>query len=169
MRYNPEKHHRQSVRLEGYDYSRVGLYFVTVCCWQKECLFGRVVSDTVELTEAGSLAERFWKEIPVRFPSVVLDEFVIMPNHLHGILQFTMRDNEKTTLGSVMRAYKSLSAIAINRQLGRSERPVWQRNYHEHLVGDEEALSNIRRYIILNPSRWDKDDENPDNAPSAVL
>jgi putative transposase len=124
MRYDSDKQHRQSIRLKGYDYSRFGTYFITVCTWQKECSLSKVNGDSVALKEVGRTVETVWHSLPERF-SVQRDSLIIMPNHLHGIL-LLQDDLEKTaTLGNVMRAFKSLSGIAGNRLLSRSERPFW--------------------------------------------
>ena len=159
--YDSDRHHRRSARLDGYDYSRVGIYFVTVCCWEKECLLGTIDEGLMQLSDAGLIAEQVWLGLPDRFGGVILDSYVIMPNHLHGIVQITEREGfSPQALGGILRAYKSISAISINRLLGRSERPVWQRNYHEHIVRDATSLPAIREYI---PERWNGDKENPTN------
>jgi hypothetical protein len=86
MKYNPGIHHRRSIRLKDYDYSQAGLYFVTICTQGRHCLFGDIEDDTVKLTAAGEMARTVWEEIPFHYPGVELDEFVIMPNHFHGIV-----------------------------------------------------------------------------------
>jgi len=85
-RYNPEKHHRRSIRLKGYDYAQEGVYFVTVCTQNRACLFGAVADGEMQLNNAGEIANATWNELPVRFPSVGLDAFIVMPNHVHGII-----------------------------------------------------------------------------------
>ena len=186
MHYDPERHHRRSIRLKGYDYAHVGAYFVTICVWQRECLFGDVAGGVVALSAAGGLVQQAWVDLPARYVGVSLDAFVVMPNHVHGILFIAglEADDDRReepapgtdsgrheegatssapTLGQIVRAYKSLSAVAVNRHLGRSERPVWQRNYYEHIIRGEDALNDIRLYITRNPPCWDKDAENPAN------
>jgi hypothetical protein len=91
-RYDPEKHHRRSVRLKGYDYTWAGAYFVTICTWGRECLFGDVVDGTMRLSEFGQIAQSVWEELPQHYPGLELDEFVIMPNHIHGIVVLAGRD-----------------------------------------------------------------------------
>ena len=86
MKYNPDTHHRRSIRLKGYDYSQDGAYFVTICTHNIECLFGKIVDGEMRINEWGKIAERCWLEIPQHYPNVSLDEFVIMPNHIYGIL-----------------------------------------------------------------------------------
>lgn len=84
--FDPDKHHRRSIRLPGYDYSRAGAYFVTICAQDRACLFGDIADGVMRLNDAGRVVERCWHEIPIHFPHVELDEFVIMPNHVHGII-----------------------------------------------------------------------------------
>lgn len=88
MPYNPQIHHRRSIRLKGYDYTQVGAYFITICTKQKQCLFGDVVQAEMRLNSLGAIAFNTWQHIPEKFPHVELDYFVIMPNHIHGILIF---------------------------------------------------------------------------------
>ena len=85
--YNPLIHHRRSIRLKGYDYAKEGLYFITICCFENKHLFGKIVDGVMVLNEAGKVAEKCWLEIPAHFKNVVLHAFVIMPNHVHGILE----------------------------------------------------------------------------------
>ena len=86
MTYNPNIHHRKSIRLKGYDYTQAGLYFITICCQNRECLFGNIINGEMILNDAGNIANECWLAIPNHFPNVVLHEFVIMPNHIHGII-----------------------------------------------------------------------------------
>jgi putative transposase len=198
MPYDPTKHHRRSIRLKGYDYSRPGAYFVTICTQDRACLFGDVIHQDMSLNGAGAIVQKTWIDLPNRFPTIQLDEFVVMPNHVHGII--VMTDNHTTTvgaglalphnhthnhdprgifgtgssnlgtcqgaassapaLGDVVRVFKSISAIAVNRFLSRLGQPLWQRNYYERIVRDPVALSNIRRYIKTNPQNWAEDTNN---------
>ncbi len=185
-------HCRQPLRFRGYDYSLPGFYFVTVCTQNKACLFGDIVEGGVHLTEAGHVAVETWRQLPHRFSAVALDEYVVMPNHVHGIIQIVppeldwaqrvaplwsspapgagiLRRTAKQAaplqpveaLSDVMRAFKSTSAILINRLLKRPQRQVWQRNYYEHVIRNENELTKIREDINQNPLRWDLDRENP--------
>lgn len=88
-KYNPNILHRRSIRLKGYDYSQNGLYFITICCHAKACLFGEVINGKMILNNAGKLSDKCWMEIPIHFPNVVLHEYVIMPNHVHAIIEST--------------------------------------------------------------------------------
>lgn len=93
MNYNPNIHHRRSIRLRGYNYSQAGAYFVTICTQHRLCLFGEIVDRTMMLNVAGQMVETVWQELPHRFPQIVMDAFVVMPNHMHGIIVITDSDN----------------------------------------------------------------------------
>ncbi len=86
MQYNSEIHHRQSIRLKEYDYSQNGVYFITICTQNKECLFGEIEDGEMRLNDAGKIIDRWWHKMKNKFPNIELDEYIIMPNHFHGIL-----------------------------------------------------------------------------------
>lgn len=190
MTYDSERHHRRSIRLKGYDYAQAGLYFVTVCAQDRSCLFGEVADGEMHLNEAGQMILAEWEALRVRFPSGGLDEFCVMPNHIHGIVSLSnaLDDGAKrgaTTrvaptetglvtdlpgaavrLGDVVGAFKSLTTdlyIRGVKNLGWScfRGRLWQRNYHEHIIRNENVLDQTRRYILDNPMSWDLDPENP--------
>jgi putative transposase len=205
-KYNPRIHHRRSVRLKGYDYSQAGLYFITICCKDKECLFGKIVNDEIVLNEYGHIAYNEWIKLPERFLNCELDVFQIMPNHIHGIIVLTHVENAAvginnidtaigaglvpalrnesnetshqnntgssqvgtiptTSIGNIVGTYKSLTA---NKYLDAAiaNRPktdntyiskIWQRNYFEHIIRNEQSYHNISKYIINNPVKWKED------------
>lgn len=152
-----------------------GVYFVTICTHEKECILGEIRSGQVVLTDAGRAARKSWLSLPERFPGAVLDQFVVMPNHLHGVIAIVRQSPRgdkqgaassapttvPPTLGGMIRAFKSVSAIEINRILGRGGRPVWQRNFYEHIVRDGRDLEKIYKYMADNPLQWEFDRENP--------
>ena len=175
---NPERHRRRSIRLHGQDYAQAGAYFVTVCTERRVCLLGTIVGGEVELSAVGCIVLETWEALPARFPQVELDTFVVMPNHVHGIVVITDKTGAqqssaptvgvadvgtRPTLGQIMRAFQSISAKRCNDALGRVGR-FWQRNYYEHIIRDEADLVRLREYIVCNPGRWAEDDENPANA-----
>ena len=178
MTYDPQKHHRRSIRLKEYDYSRFGAYFVTICTQDRKCFLGTVGNETVELSPMGKIVHEFWFEIPKHFQHVRLDVFVVMPNHVHGILLIgdseggnTNADAERggetpplrrVTLGQVVAYYKYQTSKMINRIRNTAGMPVWQRNYYEHIIRNEKELNQCREYIINNPLKWVLDQENPD-------
>lgn len=131
-------HDRRSPRLAGFDYSHPGPYFVTVCTWGREPVLGQVTAQQMHVSLAGRAVLDAWAAIPHRFPAVDLDAFVIMPNHIHGILVLGgdpgQRDIPQPDLAAVMRAFKSISAIHGNTALARANQPFWQRGYHDRVV-----------------------------------
>jgi len=164
---------RQSIRKKAWDYSASADYFVTTNTHAGRALFGAIVNGRVVLSEAGKVAEACWREIPTHFPRVALDEFVIMPNHVHGIFRFHRADAgaRAVSLGDVVGAYKSAVSRVIGRgrqlpartQLpARAQKPIsagasaiWHRNYWDVIVREEKALVNIRNYIRFNPQNYD--------------
>ena len=244
MAYNPQIHHRRSIRLNGYDYSQAGLYFVTICCEKRLCRFGEIVGAgftpaldgigqpqigqpqgfaptdaQMILNEFGTVSYNEWSKLPERFPNFVLDVFQIMPNHMHGIIMlndgdagagFTPAQNDavaqndttdKTVeagftpvldgigqpqigqaqglplpnadddnratariapkIGDIVGAYKSLVAntcLEIYKTKNETMGKLWQRNYYEHIIRNEQSYQTISDYIINNPAKW-KDDK----------
>ena len=218
-KYNPNKHHRRSIRLKGYDYSQAGLYFITICCQHRIWRFGEIINGEMLLNEFGEIAYNEWIKLTERFPNFELDVFQIMPNHMHGIivlkdvgatlavaqndsvaqnlngagaspartiLEILDAENdfiiEKGTVGAtlavaqndsiaqinsnspsvsdIVGAYKSLVANAClsiyklnNERMGK----LWQRNYYEHIIRNEQSYINISNYIINNPSKFTED------------
>ena len=183
-------HRRRSLRLKGYDYTMAGAYFVTICTQDRACLFGDVAAGAMVLNEAGQMVAALWDGIAARFSSVEIDQFVVMPNHLHGILVLPDADTSGAPtrvaptiggpvgaplvvapvtglrLGDVVGAFKSLATVGYIDGVKATGWPefrgrLWQRSYYEHIIRDETALNRVRRYIDDNPARWEFDDENP--------
>jgi REP element-mobilizing transposase RayT len=171
---------RRSIRLKGYDYAQPGAYYVTICTAGRLCIFGEVAADAVQLSPIGSIVEATWKELPQHYPFVELDSFVVMPNHVHGVLFLLdepsfegyvvgagLRPARKVagqvrhSLSEVVRAFKTFSARRINAARGARGASVWQRNYYERIVRDEKELERIREYIDNNPAQWEADGEHP--------
>lgn len=168
MTYNPDIHHRRSIRLREYDYSSFGGYFITTCIQNRECLFGNIVDDVILLNDAGRLVETVWNMLPERFPSIELDAFVAMPNHVHFIVNIAIKTGKNgadqghaPTLDRIVGAFKSISAAQVNRLLSRTGQPLWQRNYYERVIRNESELHGLRDYITHNPRKWADDTENP--------
>ena len=198
MNYNPNIHHRRSIRLKGYDYSQAGLYFITICVQDRKCLFGEIGNGEMILNEYGIVGNQRWQQLPERFTNMELDVFQIMPNHMHGIIMLKTvgatlavapdntvvkknaiaNDNfisghtgagaspaptNTKTVGDIMGAYKSLVAngcleIFKQKHPGKMMGKLWQRNYYEHIIRDEQSYQRISEYIINNPKNW-KDDK----------
>jgi len=181
-------HHRRSIRLKGYDYTRAGAYFVTICTKDRACLFGDVADGVMRLNQMGHIVRQCWLAIPDHVPPVLLDEFVVMPNHVHGIIVIMPthivgarhavgathasplqnhdtptrpRGPQRQSVGSIVGSFKSAATKRINEQRGTPGAPVWQRDYFEHIIRNDESLNRIREYILNNPLQWALDRENP--------
>lgn len=163
-------HQRHSIRLQGYDYSQEGAYFVTICTLNRRSVLGEVANGTVQLSWQGQSAAISWEWLARQYSYVDLDMWVIMPNHLHGILVISDVDNSqpgasrcapttrRKSLGSLIGAFKTISTKAINEFHHSPGEVFWQRNYYEHIVRNEVDLNRIREYILLNPARWERDE-----------
>ncbi|MDY6939589.1 MAG: transposase [Cyanobacteriota bacterium] len=169
-----EYFYRRSIRLSGYDYGQAGAYFVTICTHQKYCWFGEIRQGVMYQNFLGSAVAAIWHNLPSHFPFLELDAFVVMPNHLHGILIITnarplstpesRKGTKSGSVGAIVQNFKSTSTRRINRING-DRKTIWQRNYYEHIIRTDRAYENIRRYILENPPRWHNDDENPNRLP----
>ena len=173
------KYRVDTVRAKWWDYTNNGSYFVTICTKDRQHFFGNIVETPklgvtakMELNEIGELAQKFWMEIPQHFPFVVLDEFVVMPNHVHGIICIskTVPQNRNApklgastdakknwspgSLGVIINQYKRICTIharKINPQF------AWQTRFYDVIIKNEKSLNNIRRYIKMNPAKWQRD------------
>lgn len=159
MTYDPQKHHRRSIRLRGYDYRDPGAYFVTICTDDRRCLFGEIIDGEMYLSDVGQVAQWIWNAIPERYSNVDLDQYVIMPNHIHGIVVLRPYEgaiNCAPTLGLILRRFKALTT----RYLHAAEVSdfAWQRDFYDHITRAERNLNGIRQYIIDNPARWTEDE-----------
>ena len=181
LKFDPQKHHRRSIRLKGYDYSQPGAYFVTIVTWQRECLFGEIVDGVMKLNDFGKIADECWRVIPEHFPFVELGAHIIMPNHAHGIISIIDNDRRGAamlrpyhddenphkinvkpgSLGAIVRSYKSTVSYRINKE--HNATGIWQRNYYERVIRTEQEMAKIWDYIEANPLHWTDDDENPIN------
>jgi putative transposase len=167
---NLEIHNRQSTRLKGYDYSKAGLYFITICIKERNCIFGKIVDEVMILSDAGEIANEYWLVIPKHFPNAKLHEYVIMPNHIHGIIELTyvgvqnfeplQKKNEfrkiiPLSIGSIIRGYK----IGVTKWFRTNGiiHGVWQRNFYEHIIRNEGYYNTIAHYILNNPKKWKED------------
>jgi len=160
-------HDRRQIRLSGYDYSQPGAYFVTICTSHRKNLFGVINNGNIIVNGGRKAVLKTWEGLPLRFPGLELDAFIVMPNHVHGIIivgaQFIAPPegviNHAPALGHIIRTFKASSAYLIRQKY--NPHFAWQRNYYEHIVRDEDSLNRIREYIVTNPQRWHLDRENP--------
>ena len=157
MNKSPILMQRKSTRLKGYEYAQSGYYFVTLCTYERRCLFGKIEDFQFIPSGIGVLATNCWEQIPKHFPHVELDLFAVMPNHLHGIVQ--IRDSSKQSLSTVINVYKS--AVTRNAKTLQVELPIWQRSFHDKIIRDEASLLALRQYILDNPAQWQVDELNP--------
>lgn len=157
MIFDPVVQQRRSIRLHDHDYSSACVYFVTICTQGHQSLFGQIVFDKMCRNAAGQTVAKTWHQIPNRFPDTTLDTAIVMPDHFQGVVCIHTKDqgaaSSAPTLGAIMRAFKSISAIAVNRQMGLSGTPPWQRNYYERIVRNDNEVKRLREYIITNPVR----------------
>ncbi len=192
-RYNPNIHHRRSIRLKGYDYAQAGLYFITICCQGRGnptwLPFGNIENGKMILNDAGKMVEKWYNELENKFPDIRCHEMVVMPNHFHCIIEnigttvwadlrvCPIADNVNTdnvntdpiegehvgsplyrvvqwfktmTTNEYIRGVKTLGWQPFNGKL-------WQRNYYEHIIRNEQSYHNISKYIINNPVKWEED------------
>lgn len=150
---------RRSIRLPKYDYSQSNIYFITICSYQRKEIFGQVIDDAVLLSPIGRVVDKLWSEIPTHDKSVFSEEYIVMPDHLHGILRFTREDSKTRSyavqavpsgsLAAVVRAFKA-AVTKQCRTTGLIE-TVWQRNYYERVIRDEDELRRVIEYIRNNP------------------
>ena len=182
------KPHRRSLRLAHYDYSQTGAYFVTVCIEGRRCLFGEIVDGEMRLNDAGRMVEKWWKELENKFPSIEIDPFTTMPNHFHGILIIDQSPGTRRNVGAALRGrpeqghpprgaptlgdfidwFKIFTTNKYIHGVKTQNWPaftgrLWQRNYYEHLIRNENELTLIREYIQMNPIKWAFDKENPES------
>jgi REP element-mobilizing transposase RayT len=236
-KYNPKIHHRKSIRLNDYDYSQVGFYFVTICCQHRACLFGGIVDDEMILNDAGKMVANEWLKLKIRFKNIELQEYVVMPNHFHGIVEIvgatlvvaqnnattynvmgnirkgqpqgiaptdktiahtdkTIAHSDKTvahmdktvahtdktvahtdktvahtdktiphtdkTIGDMVGAFESITTVEYIRCVKNNhwqpfDGKLWQRNFWEHIIRNENEYRRITQYILDNPKKWAMD------------
>ena len=170
------KYRAETTRLEGWDYTSTGWYFVTICTRDRIPYFGEVRDGEMQLSPIGKILAEEWQKTAQVRPYVSLDEWVIMPNHIHGIIVIHSDDTVETSRRDVSTGVprlksRSLSAI-INQIKSVCTKRIraagvlnfgWQPRYYDHIIRDNEDLDRIREYIIGNPDKWEDDEENPAN------
>lgn len=179
MPYDPHKHHRRSIRLKGYDYTSGGGYFVTICIQNGQCVLGQVVDGEMILSEWGEIVAKWIVWLEDHYDYVVLDEWCVMPNHIHLIIVLVKDEFvsdvkqgasrsvppekrvKRKPLGRLIGAFKTVSSKEINDLQGLSVVRFWQRDFYERVIRNERELNAIRQYIINNPANWQADKLNP--------
>ena len=186
---NSHEHHRRSIRLQDYDYAQNGAYFVTICTQDRANWFGEIAEGETVLNSAGKMIERWWYELERKFPEIDLDAFVIMPNHVHGVIVIVGADlrvcpdpanqldqgahigaplqseSSNPSLSQIVQWFKTMTTNDYIRGVkDHAWQPfqgrLWQRNYYEQVIRHEPMLNEIREYIVFNPGRWAEDREN---------
>jgi len=179
---------RRSIRLPGYDYSRAGAYFVTICVKDRKCLFGDIVERKMEVNDAGRMVDKWYRELENKFPNIKCDKYTIMPNHFHAIIQIavgadlcvcpngngagypidenTAGEHIGSPLHGVIQWFKTMATNEYIRGIKQHGWPpfagkLWQRNYYEHIIRNENEMARIREYVTNNPDQWATDRENP--------
>ncbi len=185
--FDPTPRHRRSIRLKEYNYNHAGAYFVTICTQNRECLFGDIADGKIVLNDFGRIVLEFWNGLTERFLEIELDAFVVMPNHIHGIILITgavdangvgaihtcpggrcqgelpLRAKRRAMLlPKIVGYFKMNSGKRVNEIRSSPGARVWQRNYYEHIIRNSIELERIRKYIVENPSNWELDDEHPE-------
>ena len=179
-----DNHHRRSIRLKGFNYAQPGGYFITICTVNREYLFGNIVDGKMRLNALGKIVAEEWNKTSSIRANVELDAFVVMPNHIHGIiilnddggitsaryrrgeLQFAPTytnpkfKSPSQTIGAIVRGFKSATTKRINALRNTYGVPLWQRNYYEHIMRGEKDYNAICEYILNNPLQWQYDSEN---------
>jgi|CXWL01.1.fsa_nt_gi REP element-mobilizing transposase RayT len=155
-------HDRRTIRLPGWNYRRAGWYFITINTWGSCHTLARVRDGRMVLTRMGEIVGACWEEIPQHFPFARLDAFVVMPNHVHGIIRIAKSTGDSLmpasqirngSLPAIVRSFKAASTRIVRNEIARYL-PLWHRNYYERILSDRLALDTVRRYIANNPARW---------------
>ena len=147
---------RKNIRLKNYDYSSNGMYFVTICCRRG----GALLHPIIELSNIGEIISEQWYELKSRYQNILLDQFVVMPNHIHGIIVIDNEQAEQSpapTIGNIVCAYKSITTKLSNKKENFPGRIIWQRGYYDHIIRYKDELRKIREYIQTNPLKWEDD------------
>ena len=192
MKFDPKIHHRRSIRIPGYDYSQPGAYFITIVAYGRECLFGEIQNGIMRLSDIGQIADENWHVIPEHFPQVELSAFVVMPNHVHGIVVIrehgfdeTLQGDETLQIVETLQATSlqdhkmaaispkagSLSVVirsyksAVTKLAGLDgcQEFAWQSRFYDQIIRDEKSFNKIRYYFFDNPVKWELDQDNPSN------
>jgi putative transposase len=149
---------RNSMRLQFYDYSSAGFYFITICVKNREPFLGRIINKEMILSDAGKLVYDFWDKIPDYYSNVLLDEFIVMPDHIHGVLAINEMFNptDRKSINTIIGSFKSVCTKRINTMQSKFYFS-WQRGFYDHVIRNEQSLHQIREYIRLNPEKWEEE------------
>ncbi len=185
---NYPKKLRKSIRLKDYDYSREGAYFITICTYNRECILGNITDGEMILNQFGKIVLECWNNLTTRYTNIELDKFVVMPNHVHGIIKIIDNvgtihelplqgkdcmnqqiERRRMLIPKVVGYFKMNAAKQINIMRNTPGIPFWQKNYYEHIIRNVDKLNKIREYIHHNPLKWHLDRENPERTDNDLL
>ena len=179
---------RKPNRLNGYNYTQTGHYYVTICTQNRQYIFGKIANNKMLLNNAGQMVDQTLKTLPKYYSNIIIDNYVVMPNHAHIIIQITnnengyrnerIQDNGQTqrsvptgnlSLSNIIQRFKMITTKHyIDGVKNNNWRPfnkrIWQRSFYDHIIHIEKSLDNIRAYIINNPSTWNNDEHNINNS-----
>jgi len=177
MQKKENHHQRQSIRLPEYDYSQPGAYFVTVVTHLRKNIFGEIIDGQMYLNQAGKIVEQTWLNIPLHFPNTSCEIFVVMPNHIHGIIEIINEEIvgarhasplrstgingvKPGSIGAIIGSFKSAATKHLHQTKTIIQEKIWQPNYYEHIIRDEQDYQKVYEYIMNNPLNWLLDEEN---------
>ena len=161
---------RKRIRLNGYDYTKPGYYFITICIDDRKNNFGEIRNGKVILSAAGKIVKEVWDELPLHYNNCEIDKYVIMPNHFHGIIKLKyihqekgpitihLQDKKQHGLPEIIRGFKTFSSKKVNENLKRNQKFKWQKSYYDIIIRNDRQLKNIKNYIVNNPLKWKMDD-----------
>ncbi|MDP2919272.1 MAG: transposase [Dehalococcoidia bacterium] len=170
---------RRSIRLRNFDYTQAGAYFITICAYLRQNIFGSISYENMITSPVGNIIDECWREIPAHFPHAELAVFVVMPNHPHGIIIITHPAGTQhavsashsesfgkpvaSSLPTVIRSFKSATTKHLHASEYGAIHPIWQKGYYEHVIRTDNEFANVSEYIDTNPAQWAMDHENPEN------
>ena len=159
MTYNVNKNNRKNIRLKNYNYQQDGLYFVTICIKNREHLLGKISNNEYFIYDSGVMIQSVWNNLSQYYQGVKSHDFVVMPNHIHGIIELK---NSDMTLSEIIQRFKTFTTYqyinGVHHENWKSfNKRLWQRNYHEHIIRNDESLGKLQQYILNNPMQWKND------------
>ena len=154
MTYN-----RKNIRLKNYDYGQNGLYFVTICIQNRDHLLGEISDNGHCIYDSGVMVQSVWNNLSQYYSGVKSHDFVVMPNHIHGIIEL---ENSDLDLSEIIRRFKTFTTHQYIKGVHDKNwqlfyKRLWQRNYYEHIIRDDESLKQLQQYILNNPLQWRED------------
>ena len=153
-----KEYNRHSIRLKNFDYSQPGFYFVTICVQNRQCLFGDIKNGELKLNDVGKMIKKCWEQMTILFPVLSINEFVVMPDHFHAIVDISL-NSDQVLLSRIIGSFKSITTNEYIHGVNDGtwmpfDKRLWQRNYYEHIIRDIFDYNRIVDYIKNNPKSW---------------